>query len=134
MFNYWQARGQVPVQSPSPKSQKVKHKKRKGNLASRLLLNSYGPQPHPTLVQVEHYQRKKRVWSTGPVGNLESYPVHNQIHGLVPINYESSFTQYQWVSHDFEIFINDIQQMFHSMHQMHHLYFQLIKWIILICK
>ena len=28
---------------------------------------------------------------TGPVGNPVSYPVHIQIHGLVPIDYESSF-------------------------------------------
>ena len=26
---------------------------------------------------------------TGPVVNPESYPVHNQIHGLGPIKYES---------------------------------------------
>ena len=27
----------------------------------------------------------------GTVGNPESYPVHSRIHGLVPIDYESSF-------------------------------------------
>ena len=36
------------------------------------------------------------VWVevTGPVGNPESYPVHNQIHGLVPIDYESKEGQF----------------------------------------
>ena len=42
--------------------------------------------------QVKRYQKHfQRVWVvvTGPVGkhfgDLESYPVHNQIHGIVPI-------------------------------------------------
>ena len=34
---------------------------------------------------------------TGPVGNLETYPVHNQIHGLVPIDYDSSSPFYRKV-------------------------------------
>ena len=35
---------EVPVQSPSPKSPKVKSKKGKGNLASGLTLKSHGPE------------------------------------------------------------------------------------------
>ena len=63
---YWQAR----VQVLSPKSKP----KGKEEFGLRAVSKSYGPVTGPV---------------TGPVGklfgNIESYPFHNQIHGLVPI-------------------------------------------------
>ena len=75
--SYWQARGQVPVQKPIKQIQKGKE-----NLASGLCLKSY-----ENIIKERHYGSE--IWVIGHI--VWSYLVHNWIHGLVPIDYESSF-------------------------------------------
>ena len=48
-------RVQVPVQSPSPKSQRVKSKEGKGNLELVLSLKSYGPPTYPYHLKIFYW-------------------------------------------------------------------------------